>query len=182
MACQIFTPLTLSTEALYHFVHSDSLCTLKGFQLKKDIIYISVHNSNKHTPSPSGILKARYLRFLNIFNFSITNLNIHFRFYKKDTSLEYVHYHLKKKIYSFKELKKTASIRETSFSLLHIQEHPSTKGHSSDRGAEQHQGACLQCRHRGISVVLEKSGTARQQDEVLPPASEYLKRKRNSYH
>lgn len=83
MACQIFTPLTLSTKALYHFVHSDSLCTLKGVQLKKDVIYISVHNSNKHTPSPSGILKARYLRFLNIFNFSITNLNIHFRVYKK---------------------------------------------------------------------------------------------------
>lgn len=37
MACQIFTPLTLSTEALYHFVHSDSLCTLKGFQLKKTL-------------------------------------------------------------------------------------------------------------------------------------------------
>lgn len=35
MACQIFTPLTLSTEALYHFVHSDSLCTLKGSHLKK---------------------------------------------------------------------------------------------------------------------------------------------------
>lgn len=83
MACQIFTPLTVSTEALYHFVHSDSLCTSKGFQLKKDIIYRSVHNSNKHIPSPSGILKARYLRFLNIFNFSITNLNIHLRFYKK---------------------------------------------------------------------------------------------------
>lgn len=93
MACQIFTPLTLSTEALYHFVHSDSLCTSKGFQLKKDIIYISVHNSNKHTPSPSGILKARYLRFLNIFNFSYHKPKYTFQILQKDTSLEYVHYH-----------------------------------------------------------------------------------------
>lgn len=123
MACQIFTPLTLSTEALYHFVHSDSLCTLKGFQLKKDIIYISVHNSNKHTPSPSGILKARYLRFLNIFNFSITNLNIHFRFYKKDTSLEYVHYHLKKKIIvlrSWKRLPPSERLRFHSCTFRNI--------------------------------------------------------------
>lgn len=37
MACQIFTPLMLSTKALYHFVHSDSLCTLKGFLLKKTL-------------------------------------------------------------------------------------------------------------------------------------------------
>lgn len=108
MACQIFTPLTLSTKALYHFVHSDSLCTLKGVQLKKDIIYISVHNSNKHTPSPSGILKARYLRFLNIFNFSITNLNIHFRVYKKTPPWNMCI--IVKKNYSFKELKKTASV------------------------------------------------------------------------
>lgn len=122
MACQIFTPLALSTEALYHFVHSDSLCTLKGFQLKKkkkDIIYISVHDSNKHTPSPSGILKARYLRFPNIFNNSITNLNIHFRFYKKTPPWNMCII-TKKKNYSFKELKRIASMQETSFSLLHV--------------------------------------------------------------
>lgn len=133
MACQMFTPLTLSTKALYHFVHSDSLCTLKGFLLKKDIIYISVHNSNNHAPSLSGILKARYLRFLNIFNFSITNLNIHFRFYKRTPPWNMWIIILKN--YSFKELKKIASIQETSFSLL---ECPFSQGLSRDWEAEQH--------------------------------------------
>lgn len=89
---------------------------IERLSVKKDIIYISVHNSNNHAPSPSGILKARYLRFLNIFNFSITNLNIHFRFYKRTPPWNMCIIILKN--YSFKELKKIASIQETSFSLL----------------------------------------------------------------
>lgn len=89
---------------------------IERLSVKKDIIYISVHNSNNHAPSPSGILKARYLRFLNIFNFSITNLNIQFRFYKRTPPWNMCIIILKN--YSFKELKKIASIQETSFSLL----------------------------------------------------------------
>lgn len=42
MACQIFTPLTVSTEALGRCVHSDSYARREGFR-KNDTIYKSVH-------------------------------------------------------------------------------------------------------------------------------------------